>query len=120
MPYFSITRRRLGILLLCLWPIIAFPAETRPPAHKSVAQKIGAPDSKQMEMDLQRLNWTQFRWVIESIPPLKAGVESYGPMGWKYVQAKYPTYPWKNSIDKLKVSEKRQLADLILKARKIR
>jgi hypothetical protein len=120
MPYFAITRRRLGILLLCFWPILAFPAETRTPARTSAAQKNVGPDSKQLEMDLQRLNWKQFRWVVESIPPLKAGVDSYGPMGWQYVQAKYSTYPWKNSIDKLDASEKRQLADLLLKARKIR
>jgi hypothetical protein len=116
-----ITHKRLaGIVLLGLWPILAFPAEVRSPVPPRVAPKTVIPDSKQLEKDLQLLSWKQFRWVVESVPRLKAGVEAYGPMGWKYVQAKYPTYPWKNSIDKLDSSEKRQLVDLILRARKIR
>lgn len=78
------------------------------------------PDSKQIENDLQRLSWKQFRWVIESIPSLKSEVEAYGPMGWQYIQVRYPTHPWKKSIDKLDATEKKQLADLILQARKLR
>jgi hypothetical protein len=114
------SKRLIGILLLCLWPTLAFPGDTRVPTQATAARKTVVPDSKQLEKDLQLLNWKQFRWVIESVPRLKAGVEAYGPMGWKYVQAKYPTYPWRNSIDKLDASEKGQLVDLILRARKIR
>lgn len=122
MPRFASPRRLLGILTLTLglWPILALPADVRSPAQPGAAAKMAAPDSRQIEKDLQRLNWKQFRWVIESIPRLRSDVEAYGPMGWKYMQAKYSTHPWKKSIDKLDETEKRQLADLILKAGKLR
>lgn len=120
MPRCAITRRLVGILILILWPVLALPADARSPAQTSAQAKVVVPDSRQIEKDLQRLNWKQFRWVIESIPRLRNDVEAYGPMGWKYMQAKYPTHPWKKSIDKLDENEKRQLADLILQARKLR
>lgn len=96
-------------------------AEARPTPKSSVAAAQPAiPDSKQLERDLQRLSWKQFRWVVESVPKLKAGVDAYGPMGWKYVQSRYTTYPWKGSIDRLEAADKLQLVELIRRARKIR
>ncbi len=75
-------------------------------------------DSRQMEKDLQRLPWKQFRQVVESVPKLKADVEAYGPIGWTYVQQNYQTHGWKKNIDKLNEVQRKQLADLILRARK--
>ncbi len=75
-------------------------------------------DSRQLEKDLQRLSWKQFRQVVESVPKLKADVEAYGPIGWTYVQQNYQTYGWKKNIDKLNEEQRKQLADLILRARK--
>lgn len=75
-------------------------------------------DSRQMEKDLQRLPWKQFRQVIESVPKLKADVEAYGPIGWTYVQQNYQTHGWKKNIDKLNEVQRKQLEDLILRARK--
>jgi hypothetical protein len=60
------------------------------------------------------------RWVVESVPKLKAGVDAYGPMGWRYVQSRYATYPWKSSIDRLDTAEKLHLVELIRRARKVR
>lgn len=77
-----------------------------------------AADSLQMEKDLQRLPWKQFRQVIESVPKLKADVEAYGPVGWTYVQQNYRTHGWKKSIDKLNEAQRKQLADLIRLAKK--
>jgi len=56
--------------------------------------------------------------VVESVPKLKADVEAYGPIGWTYVQQNYQTYGWKKNIDKLNEEQRKQLADLILRARK--
>ena len=75
------------------------------------------PDSKQIEGDLQRLPWKQFRSVVESVPKIKADVDVYGPLGWKYVEANYKTYGWKKSIDKLDEIQKQNLVDLIQRAR---
>jgi len=75
-------------------------------------------DSRQLEKDLQHLSWKQFRQVVESVPKLKADVEAYGPIGWTYVQQNYQTYGWKKNIDKLNEEQRKQLADLILRARK--
>jgi hypothetical protein len=77
-----------------------------------------AADSLQMEKDLQRLPWKQFRQVVESVPKLKADVEAYGPVGWTYVQQNYRTHGWKKNIDKLNEAQRKQLADLILLAKK--
>lgn len=113
----------VGIFLLVLGPGVGSAADS--PEIRSVAPASGAsrsalPDSRQLERDLQRLSWKQFRWVVESVPKLKAGVEAYGPMGWQYLRTKYPTYPWQKSIDRLDVTEKLQLVELIRKARKLR
>jgi len=80
-----------------------------PPAQDSVA----AGDSKQMEKDLQRLPWKQFRSVIEAVPKMRAEVEAYGTIGWQIVQANYTHYHWQKNIDKLDAAQKKQLADLI-------
>jgi hypothetical protein len=73
-----------------------------------------------MERDLQRMNWKQFRSVVEAIPKLKAEIEAYGPAGWQYVRAKYPTHPWQKNIDRLDTADKQQLARLIQKAKTVR
>jgi hypothetical protein len=75
------------------------------------------PDSVQMEQELQKLNWQQFRSVIESVPKLKADVDAYGPFGWQYVKANYTTYGWKKSIDRLDDTQKQELAELIRSAK---
>ena len=78
------------------------------------------PDSRQMEKDLQRLPWKQLRSIIEAVPKLRAGVEAYGPVGWKFVQANYKSYGWKRNIDKLDATQKSQLVELIQKAKSSR
>lgn len=122
------TRSRLltlnaGFFLLALWLGVGCAAENqelRSRAPAAAASRTVLPDSRQLERDLQRLNWKQFRWVIESVPALKSGVEAYGPMGWQYLRTKYPTYPWQKSIDRLDVTERLQLVELIRKARKLK
>lgn len=86
----------------------------------AVAAKGGAPDSKQIERDLQRLSWRQFRFVIESVPEMKADVEAYGPVGWKFVESRYATHGWKKSVDKLDAAEKQRLVELIRAAREMK
>ncbi len=76
-----------------------------------------APSSEQLEKDLQRLPWAQFKSVVFAIPKLKADVDAFGQFGWQYVQANYQSYGWKRNIDKLDESQKKQLAALIQKAR---
>lgn len=93
-------RKLIFPLLACLWLTSVFAA-----------------DSRQMEKDLQRLPWKQFRQVIESVPKLKADVEAYGPIGWTYVQQNYQTHGWKKNIDKLNEAQQKQLAGLIQLAR---
>ena len=77
-------------------------------------------DSGQMEKELQRLPWKQFRAVVESEPKLKAGIDAYGPIGWQFVQANYSTYGWKKNIDKLDARQKKHLAAQIQRARGVR
>jgi len=96
-------RKLLFLLLTSLWLPAAF-----------------AVDSQQMERDLQRLPWPQFRQVIESIPKMKADVEAYGPIGWSYVQQSYKTHGWKKNIDKLSEDHQKQLAELIRTAKAAR
>lgn len=119
--HLPIDLKRISILLLMMFCSgISLGAEVRPAKPAAAAAKAAVPDSKLLERDLQRLNWKQFRWVVESVPKLKAGVDAYGPMGWRYVQARYATYPWKNSIDRLDTAEKLHLVELIRRARKVR
>lgn len=91
-------------------------ADRAGPARPAAAPQ--PPDSMQMQKDLQRLTWKQFRAVIEAVPKLREDVEAYGEAGWKYVQARYATYPWKKKIDKLDPDQRRQLADLIRRAKR--
>lgn len=107
---------QLGALLLS---ILAVPAHTATTATNIPAKalKSAIPDSKQMERDLQSMNWRQFRSIVEAIPKLKAEIEAYGPAGWQYIRAKYPTHPWQKNIDRLDVADKQQLARLIQRAK---
>ena len=82
-----------------------------------VPVKDCVPDSKQMEKDLQHLPWKHFRSVVESVPKLKSGIDAYGTIGWKFVQANYTTYPWKKNIEKLDSPQKIRLAELIQSAK---
>lgn len=79
--------------------------------------RVGAADSKQMEKDLQRLPWKQFRSVVEAVPKLRAEVEAHGSIGWQIIQANYIRYPWQKNIDKLDEVQKKQLAELIRAAK---
>jgi len=78
---------------------------------------IAAPDSRSMQNELQQLPWPQFRSVIEAVPKLKAEVDAFGTAGWQLVKDNYRLYPWRKSIDKLDPDQKRQLAELIGKAK---
>ena len=90
--------------------VFAAEASSRAPASTA--------DSVQLEQALQRLDWPQFKSVVEAIPKLKADIDAYGPMGWQIVEANYRTYGWRKNIDKLDEGQKRQLAALIASARK--
>ena len=118
-------------LLVCGLANTPLPAFAKPsadtgnvPAASTTAPRASArsrePDSAQMEKDLQRLPWTKFRAIIESVPKLKADVDAYGPLGWQYVQANYARYGWRKNIDKLDAVQKKQLAGLIQKAKNSR
>lgn len=78
------------------------------------------PDSRQLERELQNLNWGQFRSVVEAIPEIRHEVEKYGPLGWEYVKTNYRSHAWKKNIDRLNNGEKQRLALLIQRARKLR
>lgn len=116
--------RFIGTLSLAIWPLLAWSGDAKAPANVTVPAtkpaKAVAPDSLQIEKDLQRLTWNQFRFVIESVPELKAGVDAYGPFGWQYVQAKYPTHGWRKNVERLDPAEKQRLVSLIQVARKTR
>lgn len=105
---------------MCVIP--GFAATEKPKQVQATQQEAqpgrAAPDSRQLEKDLQSLNWKQFRSVVEAIPPIRAEVDRYGPLGWQYVQQHYKTYPWKKSIDQLANWQKIELARLIERARK--
>lgn len=77
-------------------------------------------DSKRLEKELQKLNWEQFRSVIEAIPKLKADVDAYGAAGWTFVKGRYQSYPWHRNIDKLDAEERQHLATLIDNSRATR
>lgn len=88
---------------------------TLPPEQPLVL--ANAPDSAELEKRLQSLSWPQFRAVVMAVPKLKAEVDAYGTFGWQYVQARYRTYRWQKSINKLDAVQQRQLSDLIEEAR---
>ena len=95
----------IAIVAAILLPFFAHSAEPAPA------------DSARMEKELQRLPWDQFKSVISAVPKLKADVEAYGPMGWQFVKTHYQTHAWRKNIDKLDDGQKRQLRELLEKAR---
>jgi hypothetical protein len=76
------------------------------------------PDSRQMESDLQHLSWSQFAGVVKAVPKLKADIDAYGKLGWKYVEMRYASYPWHKNIDKLDAVQRQQLVELIRRAQR--
>ncbi|MEW6165637.1 MAG: hypothetical protein AB1642_11305 [Pseudomonadota bacterium] len=111
-------RRLAALLLLACWPALALPGEGAAP--RASASQASAPDSARLAKDLQSLDWKQFKSVIEAIPKLKADIDAFGPLGWKFVEKNYPTHDWKRNIDRFDAAEKRQLAELIGAARRVR
>lgn len=109
---------KLRILLLCALLLAA--TATQAAETPAAAPRKTVSESKLMERDLQRMSWKQFRSVVEAIPKLKAEIEAYGPAGWQYVRARYPTYPWQKNIDRLDATDKLQLARLIQKAKSLK
>ena len=75
------------------------------------------PSSLDLEKQLQALNWSQFKAVVKAVPALRSQVDAYGALGWQYVQSRYKTYAWRRNIDKLKPTQKVELAQLIARAR---
>lgn len=115
-----IVMRPFFVVLAGAWAVVACPAASVSAADEpaaSVERADPAADSRQMEADLQGLNWGQFRSVVESVPKLKADVDAYGPLGWQYVQKNYATYGWKKNIDRLDEAQRKLLADLIRAAK---
>jgi len=105
-------------LIFALWAANAIAA---PLAINTVEKPIvtaPTPDSRQLEKELQRLDWNQFRSVLEAIPKLKADVDAFGPSGWQFVQANYRYYPWRRLIDKLDTEQRQHLSELIQAAKK--
>lgn len=109
--------KRLLPLILALFSLPGFAAA--PAGVKSaISAKAAIPGSETLEKELQNLTWPQFRFVVQSIPKLKAKVDAYGPTGWRYVQSRYQTYAWRNSIEKFTPEERKKLHALINQARK--
>ena len=96
---------------------IALTGLAAPLAKPAISSKSPVPSSETLERELQGLSWPQFSFVVKSVPKLKTKVDAYGSAGWKYVQGRYRTYGWKKSIDKMEPGEKKQLSDLIRKAK---
>lgn len=107
-------KKLIFALMVVTTALTCLAASTAKPAISTTA----VPSSETLEKELQSLNWPQFSFVVKSVPKLKAKVDAYGSAGWKYVQGRYQTYNWRKSIDKLDATEKKQLAELIRKARK--
>ncbi|MBU0753340.1 MAG: hypothetical protein KJ787_14515 [Gammaproteobacteria bacterium] len=106
----------LAALIVLLWISSVFAADADSPAApppEAPAAAAAIADAKRIERDLQALEWTQFRTVIESIPGMKADVDAYGLLGWSYVQANYRTYAWRKNIDRLDEAQRAQLVELI-------
>ena len=113
--------RTILFLLLCLAGASVSAANAASAVHTPAAARVTVPsaevDSATMERELQRLPWSQFRSVVEAVPKLKAGIDAYGPAGWQFVQANYRNYGWKKNIDRLDEGQKKQLAELIRRAK---
>ncbi len=103
-------------VLLCLSGL-TLPATARSATDSASRQVAPETDSQQMSTDLQSLPWKPFQAIIKAVPKLAAGVDAYGPLGWQFVRENYTTYNWKKKIDKLDAVQKKQLAELIRKAR---
>lgn len=111
----SALQKSICALLIGLCPALGFAADVLAASDKQTAAMVRqtGPDSQQMEQKLQQLSWSQFRFIVESVPKLRADVEAYGPIGWEYLKARYASFGWKKSIDKLDDAQKRGLADLL-------
>lgn len=107
-------RRLLCALVVCCATAGASAADDAAPVAAATAV---AAESLRLEGELQHLAWPQFRSVIEAIPQMKADVEAYGPIGWKYVEANYRTHRWRKNIGRLDAARRDQLEALIRKAR---
>lgn len=111
------TRRRLllaPLALLLPFPLLAAESGTR---RKTRQPPIS---SKALEQELQSLSWEQFKFVINSVPKLRAEVDAYGPLGWQYVRRNYRSYSWSKRIGKLDQKRRRELQALIAQARTVR
>jgi hypothetical protein len=106
----------VGALLLPLWACASSDAERAGHAPE-LSAGTEVPSSKRLEKELQSLDWAQFQTVLAGIPKLKAQVDAYGPLGWKYVEQNYRSYGWKKNIDKLDASQKVELFERIQRAR---
>ena len=108
-------------ILFLLAVLAGAPVSAAGVAHPPVAARSSVPsaevDSAALERELQRLPWTQFRSVVEAVPKLKESIDAYGPAGWQFVQANYRNYGWKKNIDRLDEGQKKQLAELIRRAK---
>lgn len=78
--------------------------------------EVAVPDSQALETALQGLSWQRFRFVVESVPKLKADVDAYGPLGWEFVRGNYRRYPWKRKIDRFDAGQRQHLQQLIHEA----
>jgi hypothetical protein len=107
--------RWIPLFIVCLWAVPALAEDIRVPsqAATTLSATSGELSNRQMEEDLQRMTWSQFRSVVESVPKLKADIDAYGQTGWQYVQANYTTYRWRKNIKRLDNTQKEQLAELI-------
>lgn len=109
-----------AVLAFFVASLLLGPAFATEAPRAVVAKSVKAasvPDSAQLEADLQRMPWEQFKAVISAVPKMKADVDAYGAAGWQYVKARYKTHPWKKNIDKLDADQRKQLADLIRKSK---
>lgn len=110
--------RNLAVLLLILGSAVGAGASAAPNSSPTgkVLRSSAEPDTRAMQNDLQRLPWPKFRSIIESIPKLRAEVDAFGPAGWEFVKSNYRRYPWKKSLDRLSIDQKRQLSAMIEKS----
>lgn len=109
-------QRLLILLLFVVSPPLLAASAAPVPAAASAAPAVAS--SKQIEKELQRLSWPQFKAVVEAVPKIRADVDAYGPTGWDFVRANYRAWPWKKSVDKLDDAQKTDLLELIRKAKK--
>ncbi len=110
--------RTVSFLLLASCSATLVAAQESSLETRRVEARAGfSAQSIELEQRLQRLNWEQFKRVVEAVPKLKASVDAYGPLGWEYVRANYATYRWRKNIERLNSSERHRLAELIDRVR---